>query len=323
MATHIWTTLTQDNTPYDADINKRAIGGARNHLASGKLLMTKLGNRININRPYYKSSVTVLDGQWQEIAEGIEERPTMNPRDVVNMQVRVKLYGAAIVVSKQRMNDEGYGYIQKLVPTMTERALERMEVDFYNMIMNVNPTTYDPYRDQRDGVSLYNVAHGAGVNGATYGNTPASGSPLSETSLSQAITYYMSIRNDAGDLAPWMGNKFVLVVHPSRYLYAQQLVKSLSSTADAKNSGVINPVSRANGLEIEVVPGLYQVSTTAWLLAAVGDNEDGGADIVVRDAPGAPVKNVKYNPDQIQWLSDMRYTLYVSDPRKFYYNPGV
>lgn len=322
MATHIWTTLTQGDTPYDADINKRSIGGARKHLQNGNLLMNRLGNKIDINRPYYKRSVTVLDGNWQEIAEGIEERPTMNPRDVVNMLVRVKLYGASIVVSKQRMNDEGYGYIQGLVPTMTERAVERMEIDFYNMLLNVGPTTFDAYRDQRDGVSLYNVAHPAGPNGGTYGNTVASGSALSETSLSQAITYFMTIRNDSGDLNPWMGNKFTLVVHPSQLLKARQLVRSTASTADAKNSGVTNPVS--DGIDITVVPGLYLASTTAWLLAAEGsDVGDGGADIVIRDMPGAPFKNVKYNPDQIQWLGDMRYTMYVSDPRRFFYNPGA
>lgn len=322
MATHIWTTLTQGDTAYDADINKRSIGGARKHLENSMLLMNRLGNKININRPYYKESVTVLDGQWQEIAEGIEERPTMNPRDVVNMQVRVKLYGSAIVVSKQRMNDEGYGYIQKLVPTMTERAVERMEVDFYNMLLNVNPTTFDPYRDQRDGVSLYNIAHPAGVNGGSYGNTVSTGSPLSETSLSQAITYFMTIRNDSGDLNPYMGNKFTLVVHPSKYLYARQLVRSTGSTADNKNEGVTNPVQ--DGIDITVIPGLYMTSTTAWLLAAEGmDTNDGGADIVIRDMPGAPVKHVTYNPDQIQWLGDMRYTNYVSNPRRFFYNPGA
>lgn len=323
MATHIWTTLTQGDTPYDADINKRYIGGLRDHLTGDKLLSRQLGLWENINRPYYKGQITVLDGQWQEIAEGIESRPTMNPRDVAAFNVRVRLYGAAIVVSKQRMNDEGYGYIQKLVPTMGQRGLERMEIDFYNMILNGNVTGYDAYRDQRDGLALYSTAHTAGLNGATYGNTPATPSALGEASLSQGITYFMSLRDDSGDLAPWMGKEFVLVVHPSRLLYAQQLVKSLGSTADYKNSAVINPVGPGNGLNITVVPGLYLASTTAWLLAAKNTGDQGGAEIKVRDMPDAPVKNVTYNPDQIQWLSDMRYTMFVSNPRWFYYNPGA
>lgn len=323
MATHIWTTLTQSDTAYDADINYRYIGGLRDHLSGDKLLSRQLGMWTNINRPYYKGSVTVLDGAWQEIAEGIEARPTMNPRDVANFNVRVKLYGAAIVVSKQRMNDEGYGYVQKLVPTMGQRGIERMEVDFYNMILNGNITSYDSYRDQRDGVSLYNTAHPAGLNGASYGNTPASGSALSETSLSQGITYFMSLRDDSGDLSPWMGKSFVLVVHPSRLLYAQQLVKSLGSTVDYKNSAVINPVSSANGINITVVPGLYLASTTAWLLAAKQTDDMGGARVIVRDMPDTPYKNVEYNPDQIQWLSDMRYTMFIDNPRGFYFNAGV
>lgn len=320
--TNPWTTLTRGDRDFDMDINKRSVIAARRHLDSSKTLFTKVGQVVTTTRPYYSERIDGITGTFEETAEGTQEAPPMTPITVADIKLRVRYYTTALVLSKNRVEDDGLGLIQKLVPKIPERAAERMEIDFQNMILNT-ATTVDAVRDQRDGVALASTSHPTGPFGALSGNVAATPGALSESTLSTAVTSFMSIIDDNGDPAPRMPTRFVLIVHPSRILYAQQLVKSLSSTADAKNSGVINPVSSANGLTFEVYPAYYQTSVNAWSLIAL-DAVDGesGLLVVMRKPPTAPKKIIRENPEQIQYFSEMRYAMGVSDWRNFYYNAG-
>lgn len=316
-----WTTLTRGDRDFDTDINKRSVVAARTHLTGNKTLQSKVAQVITINRPYYTERVDGIIGGFEETAEGIQEAPPMSPITVADIKVRPKYYTAALVLSKNRVMDDGLGLIQKLTPKITERAIERIEIDFQNMVLN-DPTTFNPERDQRDGVALASAAHPVGPFGLLSGNVAATPSALTEASLAQGVTSFMSIRDDNGDLAPRMPTRFLLIVHPSRMLYAQQLTKSLSSTADQKNSGVINPVSSANGLNFEVYPALYQQNVNAWMLIAM-DGDDSGLLIVMRMPPTAPKKIIRENPEQVQYFSEMRYAMAINDWRGVYYNAGA
>lgn len=320
MGTHIWTSFSRGDRDFDRDIDKRSVVAARNHLMGGKTLQSKVGTVINTNRPYWKERIDGIIGGFEETAEGIQEANPLMPINVADITLRVKYYTAALVLSKNRVNDDGLGLIQKLVPKIMERAIERQEIDFQNMMLG-NPTVYDPYRDQRDGVALASVAHPAGPYGALWGNTPATPGALTEQNLATAVSSFMAVRDDNGDLAPLMPQKFLLIVHPSRYQYALQLVNSTSSTADYKNSGVVNAI-REGGISYEVYPALYMQSTTAWELIAA-DQGDTGAVIIQNIAPTVPRKDIKYNPEQVQYFSEMRYSMGITDPRRIFYNPGA
>jgi hypothetical protein len=319
--TNPWTTLTRGDRDFDRDITKRSVIGAREHLTGPKTLMTKIGQIVTTDRPYYSERIDGIIGGFEETAEGTQEAPPMSPITVADIKLRVKYYTAALVLSKNRVEDDGLGLVQKLAPKITERAIERQEIDFQNMVLNT-PTVFNAQRDQRDGVPLASASHPTGPYGALSGNVAGTPSALTESSLATAVTSFASIIDDNGDPAPTMPKKFLLIVHPSRVLYAQQLTKSLSSTADQKNSGVINPVSSANGLSFEVWPAYYQTSVTAWMLVAV-DDDGTGLLIVQRKPPTAPKKIIRENPEQAQWFSEMRYGMGVSDWRKIYYNAGL
>ena len=183
------------------------------------------------------------------------------------------------------------------------------------------PVAFLGLRNQRDGVALASAAHPTGPFGALSGNLAGTPGALTESSLALAVTSFASIIDDNGDMAPMLPKKFVLAVHVSRMLYAQQLVKSLSSTADNKNSGVINPVSASNGLTFEVVPVFYQQNVNAWNLVAVDEGKS-GLLIVQRMAPTRPKKIIRENPEQVQYFSEMRYAVAIRDWRRFYHNPG-
>lgn len=318
--TNPWTTLTRGDRDFDMDINKRSVVAARKHLASNKTLQNKIGEVVTTNRPYYSWREDGIIGTFQETAEGTQEAPPMTPINVADLKVRPRYYTAALVLSKNRVMDDGLGLIQKLVPKISERANERIEIDFQNYFLNT-PTVYNPERDQRDGVALASASHPVGPFGVLSGNLAGTPGALTESSLSAAVTSFSAIIDDNGDVAPRMPQRFLLIVHPSRVLTAMQLVKSLSSTADNKNSGVINPVSSANGFQFEVYPAYYQTNVNAWALVALDEGES-GLMIVMRQSPTAPKKIIRENPEQIQYFSEMRYALAVRDWRNFYYNPG-
>lgn len=320
MTSHIWTTLTRGDRDFDKDINKRSVAAARKHLTGPYALHKKLGTLIRTDRPYYKERIDGIIGQFEETAEGIQEAPPMMPIPVGDMTIRIKYYTAALVLSKNRVEDEGGGLIQKLVPKISERAIEKMEIDFQTLFFG-NPTVYNPLRDLRDGVALGSTAHPAGPYGALSGNAFGAPTQLSETALAQVVSSFMAVRDDNGDLAPIMATTFTLGVHPSKLQAARQLVLSLSSTVDYKNSGVRNSAT-VGGITWEVVPMLYSQNANAWFVVA-DDDEGTGLTIVARKLPTAPKKIIRENPEQIQYFGEMRYGMAATDWRRFFFSPGA
>lgn len=326
MASPVWTTPTIPSN-YDNDFNKRYFTSLIKYLQGSNLLYRRMGTAINTKRPNWKGTITTLLGDWGEVAEGIQEAPPLRPAPVTKMEARVKLVKGILAVSREQLEDDeatGMNYVNALIPKFAERGVRRLEQDFTNTFIN-NAYTYDPLRDLRDSTSLINVSHTAGASGIVYGNRPAVSTALSESALQNAISYYyVGIYDDAGDLVPMLDQKdFTLYVHPSRYLFARQLVKSTGSTADYKNSGVLNSIGSDNGINITVVPVPYQISTTQWTLTP--DNlaeDDAGLIVLMRVAPSAPERITRQNPDQSQWQGRMRYGLFAANPRPIYGSQG-
>lgn len=321
MSTPTWTTELLP-AQFDANVNKHYTTGLLNYLNNGQLLHRRLGNNVQLKNGKWRGSVYALMGDVQEVAEGIEEAPPLRPEHVVDMNARVKLIKGAMIVSREIMEDDaasGAGYINALLPKLAERGPRALEMDFVDTFIN-RGFEYDPRRDLRDGKALFAVDHTAG--GRTYGNMPAVGSALTEDTLAQAIGYFMSgIVGDDGFAQPMVGlTEFDLFVHPDRLLYAQQLTKSLSSTADYKNSGVINPVGASNGFKINVIASPFQTRRNQWTITPVG--QESGLLVLVRVPFGAPEKIIRQNPDQVQWQIRSRYQLANIDPRYVYSNPG-
>lgn len=323
MATPVWTTNTLPDQ-YNADFNKRYFDKTISYLKGPNTLMKRATRTVNTDRPYWKGTITTLRGNWGEVAEGIQEAPTVRPEKVRDMQVQIKLVKGVLAVSREQVEDDvaaGHGYVPSLAPKFAERGPKMLELDIADTFFN-GGFSYNALRDVRDGVSLFNVAHPAGVSGVTYGNRPATGSALGEATLGQAISYFRSgIYGDDGDMYPMLDtNTFDLFVHPDQEAYAHQLVKSLGSTSDHKNEKVINPVGPTGLWTINVIPVPYLTNRKAWFVIPVG--AESGLIVLMRTPPGAPERIQRQNPDMWQWMGRMRYGLFSEDPRMVYGNEG-
>ncbi|KQR22868.1 hypothetical protein [Deinococcus sp. Leaf326] len=326
MATPVWTTGTLPDQ-FNGDFNKRYFDKQIEYLKGPNTLLKRLTREIPTTRGYWKGTITTLRGNWGEVAEGIQEAPVVRPEKVRDMQVPIKLVKGIMAVSREQMEDDaanGYGYVTSLAPKFAERGPKMLELDITDTFINT-AFTLNTLRDVRDGVPLLSTAHPAGLSGLSYGNTPATAVALSETAISQAISYFRSgIYDDGGDLHPLLNvTDFDLFVHPDLEAYAHQLVKSYASVADNKNEGVINPVGPRGLFNINVVPVPFQTNRRAWFMRPTVGQAESGMIVLMRTAPGAPEKIQRQNPDQWQWQGRMRYGLFVEDPRYFYGSPGV
>jgi len=323
MATPVWTTNTLPEQ-YTGDFNQRYFDKTIAYLKGPNTLLKRATRIVNTTKNNWKGTITTLTGNWGEVAEGIQEAPTVRPQKVGDMEARIKLVKGVLAVSREQVEDDvasGAGYVASLAPKFAERGPKMLELDITDTFFN-RAFTLDALRDVRDGVALLSTAHPAGLTGLTYANKPAVAAALSETSLGAGISYFRSgILDDSGDLMPLLNvTSFDLFVHPSQEGYAHQLVKSLSSTADNKNEGVINPVGPNGLFSINVIPLPYLTNTKAWFLMPRG--EQSGLIVLMRTMPGAPERIQRQNPDQWQWQGRMRFGLFVDDPRMIYGSEG-
>ena len=287
------------------------------------LLFREVGDVIDLkDKTYLDRSVEEAARLFEEIAEGTEEVVTLDPRTVARMKSYSREYGLGVKVTERVMNTRGKDYILKYTDRFAELAYRTIEKDWINYFIN-SGFTFNALRDQRDGVSLFNVAHPGGALGGVYANTPAVASALTETSLATGIGYFNAILDDSGLPYPLVTKKVYLVVHPTRYPQAVQIAKSMSSQTDYKNSGVTSLV-KSYDLEITVLQTAYQTSLTQWTLFVMDrPSEMGGLETFFFKQPGTIQKKVNQDPNWLKWYSIMDYGLAVSDPRVAYSNPGA
>lgn len=324
MATSIWTTNKLPGQ-FDADFNKRYFDKTIEYLKGPNTVFRRATRVVNTTRPFWKGTITTLRGNWGEVAEGIQEAPVVTPEKIRDMYVPIKLVKGVLAVSREQMEDDvanGSGYVASLSPKFAERGPKMLELDSTDVFFN-RAFTYDSNRDVRDGVALLSTLHPAGVSGLTYGNKPAAAQALSETSLGQAIAYLRGgILGDDGDLHPLLNvTEFDLWVSVDQETYAHQLTKSVGSTADNKNEGVVNPMGPTGKYTINVIPLPYLTNRKAWFVTPRG--VESGLITLMRTMPGAPERIQRQNPDQWQWQGRMRYGHFVEDPRYIYGSEGL
>jgi len=320
----LFNTLSGTNI-FDLNIEKRFWTQAFqfNKDSALPLLFREVGDVIDLNgKTFLDRSVEEAARLFEEIAEGTEEVVTLDPRTVARMKSYSKEYGLGVKVTERVMNTRGKDYILKYTDRFPELAYRTIEKDWVNYFINTG-FTFNALRDQRDGVSLYNVAHPGGALGGVYANMPATASAITETSLSTAIGYFNAILDDSGLPYPLVTKKLIMVVHPTRYAVAVQVAKSMSSQTDYKNAGVLSLV-KSYTLDITVLQSAYQTSPLQWSLFVMDrPSEMGGLETFFFKQPGTVQKKVNQDPNWLKWYSIMDYGLAVSDPRVAYSNPGA
>jgi hypothetical protein len=124
----------------------------------------------------------------------------------------------------------------------------------------------------RDGKALIADDHPVPGTGETISNRPAEDTDLSLAALEAAwADWYMQV-DDRGipiDLMP-----ATLIVHPTNYTFARQILESSSvlqvGGIDTVNSGIINPVQ---GM-VQIFTSPYLTDRNAWFLIAPGSDID-------------------------------------------------
>jgi hypothetical protein len=325
MSTHQWSTLTLPNSQYDKDVDKTYFSTLKGMWDGGDLLYRKVGFLRELKRGFFRDIVVAGARLYEPAAEGVGEAKTYVPRKVADMRAELTTYKAALVITRENMDDDFKSYIGQYTAELARYGEYSIEQTFVNKFLNITTgTVYDPTRDLRDGVSLYNVAHPVGLNGFVVSNLAATPSALSESSLAQALTSFTYTRNDDGLYLPQMIKKYWLVVHVSKMPTALQIVKSMSSLSDYKNDGVPSLIN-AIGLDIEVVTSPFLTSVDAWFLVAQDtalDQQGRGLVVAYKDMPKVE-KKVNIDPDWVKYIGRFRLTMVATDYRSVYANEGA
>lgn len=208
--------------------------------------------------------------------------------------------------------------IQNYLKLLGAYGIETVDQIFMNMFNYGFNAAYATY----DGQPLFSTAHPLRNASGTFANRPAVGSALSETSLAEALTYFMSIPNDDG--VAFSMTPVALIVHPTRRLLADQILLSASAFGQP-NSGIRNLVTAYSSLQVFSSPKL--TNPNAWFVAAGKSEIMGmghGLDLWFTQQ-GLPSIDIvqQSDPTATKYIGAYRVAPTVTKVRGIYGNPGV
>lgn len=206
---------------------------------------------------------------FAEVAEGTEIS-VRRPKQGANKTLTMKKMGLGFAISREAVEDGKFALISDMVKKLAKSAKESQEIDGMNVFNNgfSSETT-------ADGVAVFSTAHTL-PSGLTFRNRLSSDADLSPTSLDTALQDLAT--QQVGDSGIIYNPKArVLLVHPSNYRYAREIVGSDLKADTADNN--MNPF-KDDGLRVIQCPHLSDAD--AWFLAA--DPMDTGLRIIEREA---------------------------------------
>ena len=160
---------------------------------------------------------------------------------------KLESYGAKFVLTRQMIINDDLGAFNDLLQEFGRMAKRTANGLVYDMLQKTGE------------FSAYKMADGKPIFDSTHKNI-GTGAVLSETSLEAAFTAMRRQKDSSGN-ALNITPKY-LIVAPEQEVTANQIIASASSTADNKNSGVINPFK--NSLKIIVDS---ELASGAWYVA--------------------------------------------------------
>jgi hypothetical protein len=164
-------------------------------------------------------------------------------------------YSQQYSLTKEWMEDERYGLMQKLPKAAGRSMRATIETDGANVFNNGFSSSY---AGGPDSLMLFNSSH-LFVTGGTQKNCPTNSADLSETSWLQANIDLKDSTDDRGLLLDLKPKKLVF---PNEMAY---LVKKLFGSPQEYNTGnnAINPV---HGESIEQIEWSYLTDSDAWFI---------------------------------------------------------
>lgn len=177
------------------------------------------------------------------------------PKQGANKTLSIVKYGLGGSISKEMIEDGKFDMVGDMVRKLVKSGRESQEIQAMNMFNNGFTSETTP-----DGQYLFSASHVAGPSGLTFRNQLSTPSDLSASTLDTMLTDFATqFYGDSGifySVAPK-----VLLVHPSNFKYAKELVGS-----DLKPDTAENNMNSLKEPGLRVVQSPHLTDSDAWFL---------------------------------------------------------
>lgn len=226
------------------------------------------------------------------------------PREIINVT-----YAIGSTITYEMMRYDQYNLFKKIPTQLAKSVRQTEETVVANLLNNGFSTTLTA-----DGVSLFNAAHVLVANGATFRNTPATASDLSQSALEQAGIDIGNFVDDQN--LPVMAKERTLVVPVASKYLARKILGTEYEVGTGNNT--INPISSAEQ-PIDLIVSPWLTDTDAWFIRT--DQSDGlvftEVDPVMIDRDNDfDTKNLKFGAMRLFGTGAV-------DARGYYASPGA
>lgn len=216
-------------------------------------------------------------------------------------------YGRGVVVTREMVEDEQYGYINQLPAILARSARDTEETVSFNVLNRAFNASFTG----ADGVSLCNASHPL-VGGGTFRNQLSVAADLTQTSLETAIQDLMDFVDDRG-LKIRVSPK-TLVVPTAISMTAIKLLETAQVVGNADNDK--NPIP---GFLSNLVISPYLTDTDAWFL--ITDVPNG---LVFFRRRGAAIeRDNEFDTQNLKFAVTERFSVGHTDPRGVFGTSGA
>lgn len=282
----------------------------RSELAQHSPKRDMLAKKVSTDRDIWQSTEIHDMDLFSEIAEG-SEYSFKRPKQGASKTLSVKKYGLGFSISEEAVEDGKFDFIQDALRKMAKSAKESQEINFFNLINNGSSGT-----TTADGVAWFSTSHTL-PSGLTFRNRLSANADLSVTSLEQALVdFETQFVGDSGIV--YNPKAKILLVHPSNYRYAKELIGS-----DLKADTMDNNMNSLKQDGLMVLSSDKISDADSWALWAAP--EETGARIVVRKdiETKAAGPDVGFKTDSILYKSRYREIVGVNHAYGVMYSAGA
>jgi hypothetical protein len=250
----------------------------------------KIFKTVSTDRDIYQSTEMHDLPLFSEIAEGTDYSYS-RPRQGNDKTMTVLKYGLGFSISEEAVDDGKFDFIADAVRKMARSGKESQEISGMNVLNNGFSTA-----TVADGLALFHVAHLL-PSGLTFRNRASTDVDLSPANLDSALQDFdTQFIGDTGIIYASKAKK--LVVHPSNYRYAKEIIGS-----DLKADSMDNNMNSLASEGIQVISSPHITDSDSWFL--LGDSSETGLRIISRK-PMETKSDESFDNDAIKYKSRYR-----------------
>jgi len=263
---------------------------------------------VSSDRDIYQATAIHDVDLFREMQEG-EEYTYKRSKQGSSKTFTHSKWGLGVSISEEMIEDGKFDLAADMVRKLAKSARTTQEINAINLFNNAFSTTLTS-----DGLSLCNSAHTL-PSGLTYRNQLSTAADLSPTMLDQMLSDFRTqFLGDSGIVYDAIMPR-LLLVHPTKMLYAMEVCKSDLRADTADNN--MNSLKLSN---LKVVTSPYLTDEDATFLLA--DPSQHGGRLVIRKALGTANK-AEFDTDTIKYKASFRESLGFTEAYGVFGTPGA